>query len=187
MLHNIVIKVSILFFSVTFLASCASLVQQSSSDKDKEREAMVAKVNPESTFDVGQIASELQLAVEVEITAEGVKPISATIIRAPVKSSSALADLLVRPRAGDKVVVEYTIPDPRLVEVDSEGYRTLPKAQTFIYAPLSRSLSAVEIVPVAGREKFVSKGGTIDLRPLIKQACERRTEIKECQEILNTD
>ena len=180
-------RISLVLLLVAFLASCAPSSQQAPLEGYEKLEAMAATAEAEDAFDIGQLAPVLHLAVEIEVTAEGVRPIGVSIVRGPDKSSSALADLLVTARAGDEVFAEYTIPDPRLAEVDSEGQRTLTRAPTFVFVPLSAVLAEpelkLEIVPVPGREEFVSEGGTLDLVPLVTRACKARPELEECQKI----
>ncbi len=142
------------------------------------------QINAEAEFDAGKLDVQLQLAVEVEITADGMRALNATIVRAPPKSNSAMADLHVRARAGDRVVTEYVIPDPRLMEVDREGRNTAPQATTFIFVPLDAGLTAIDLIPVKGREVEVSKGGSVNPKFWLRQACEKERELAECQEIL---
>jgi hypothetical protein len=164
------------------MASCGSVPPE----EDAALLAQAAKANAEDTFDVGQVSSRLHLAVEVEVTADGIRPTGVTIVRGPEKAGSAMADLLVRARAGDEVIAEYTMPDPRLVEIESETWMTLDAERTIVFAPLVPELTELEIVPVEGREPFVSKGGVVELQPLVRKACEEQPELEECRKILGS-
>lgn len=176
MIRKGIIQIVGLALMAVFSTSCNLFLTQ------EERKA--AKVNEEHTFDVRGLASTLHLAIEIEVTADDVKPIAAKIIRGPLKSSAGLADLRIQALEGDKVVREYVIPDPRIAEVERGGVMMLPRARTFIYTPLSAALTRVRVVPVAGREKIVSKGGVMDARALAQQACRQQPDLKECKEIL---
>jgi hypothetical protein len=159
------------------IASCAPTPPE-----DEEAQSLQATMNAEDSFSVQQIAPIYTLAVEVEITAQGVEVIGSRVLLAPEKSNSALVDLIVRAKAGAEVLFEYGLPDPRLAEVDGEGQITLPAATTFLHVPLLDELTEIEIRPAEGREDIASRGGTIEVLPLLQQACKRQIELEVCQE-----
>jgi hypothetical protein len=163
-------------------AGCAAT--RSSMDHSKEDMAQASRANSANTFDVAMFDATPQLAIEVEVTASDIQPRNVTIVRAPAKANSAMADLQVRTLAGDKVMAEYTVSDPRLVEIERQGQKILPAARTFLYVPLSAALTELVVVPATGREKFVSKGGVLDLRALLQKACREQSGMKECREII---
>lgn len=153
------------------------------SQQDRKQAEQAEKANADSNANLTQ-NRVFQLAIEVEVSADGIKPLGASIVRAPAKSGSAMADLRIAAKAGDQTRAEYTAPDPRLSEVERQGQRALPSARTFLFVPLSAELTVVQITPVEGREDRVSKGGTFDPRPLARQACQERRALKECIELL---
>ena len=174
--------VGFLLLMILALGGCDLATPQPVLKPDATLEALV-KSEPTEVFDVSMLATTAQLAVEVQVTAGGVTPLGATIVLGPPKANSALTDLSVRALAGDRVLAEYVMADPRLAEVDDTGTVVLEAAQTFVYAPLSPDLTVLEITAVEGRVG-VSTGGTTDLKPLIWQACNEQPDIKACQEIL---
>jgi hypothetical protein len=135
-------------------------------------------------FNVAQMTGRVLLAVEVSVSAEGVRALGASVIRAPAKANSATPDLRVTARAGESVVADYTIADPRRVEIEGKEWKMLPEGRAFIYAPLSEGLTEFRIEPLPGRERDASKGGTLDARELARRACEGRTELEECRRVL---
>ena len=172
--------------AMLLLASCAT-------NGPSEEERVAAQANAKASRNAVASApnatttSIAQLAVEVEITAEGIKPIGATIVQAPPKTNSAIADLRVQAVGAERW--EYTMADPRLAEVDDpkeQGGRVLPSARWYVYAPLSVAVTAVSVQPVAQQtERAVSRGGTIDVRELAAEACTRtKSELPACREIV---
>lgn len=167
------------------LASCAT-------NGPSEEERVAAQANAKASRNAVASApnatttSIAQLAVEVEITAAGITPIGATIVQAPPKTNSAIADLRVQAVGADRW--EYTMPDPRFAEVDDpkeHGERVLPSARWYVYAPLSVTVTAISVQPLAQTERAVSRGGTIDVRALAAEACTRtKSELLACREIV---
>ncbi len=143
---------------------------------------VATKAPPTEVFDVAMLTAVAQLAVEIEVRADGIVALGASIVFGPVKANSALADLSVSARAGDKVLHEYVMPDPRLGESENREV-VLDSAQTYAYAPLSPDLTELVIAPVPGREG-ISPAGTIELPPLLVLACRQQPRLAECQEIL---
>jgi len=143
---------------------------------------VATKAPPTEVFDVAMLTAVAQLAVEIDVTAGGIVPLGASVVFGPVKANSALADLSVTALAGDKVLHEYVMPDPRLGESENREV-VLDSAQTYAYAPLSPDLTELVIVPVPGREG-ISPSGTIELQPLLISACREQPRLAECQEIL---
>jgi hypothetical protein len=129
---------------------------------------------------------DLQLAVEVEIRADGLTPMGATVVRAPRKTNSAIADLSVRATGASGPTGEYAMADPRLAEVDRSGEQILQSARSFVFAPLTPDLTTIEVRPLTGAKRAVSRGGTIDARPLLWAACEKEREIPTCIQVLRT-
>lgn len=198
--QNLNTQVSLITLSAAFVLTSACQPFKSGSNnaipdrqeqttKQKQR-AKLDRLNAENKFDVSQMTQQLQLAVEVSVMAEGISVVGVSIIRAPIKSNSALADLRVSVLAGSNVVADYTIADPRIVEEgpregeEAGEQKTLPEARTFVFALLSENLTEIQINPVDSRKQFVSKGGTIDARPLIQQACQERSDVEECRKLL---
>jgi hypothetical protein len=128
------------------------------------------------------------LAIEVEITADGVKPIGARIVFAPPKTNSAFADLRVQVGGVDGWT--YTMTDPRLVEVNDPNERrtiVLESARAFVFVPLLAAATALSVEPLAGMDmdKDVSRGGKFDVRALAVEVCSRtQSELPVCREIL---
>jgi hypothetical protein len=181
---NVLVLIFLVLLLITVSAACAPLAQQRGQGTDDEVEKMLATANAEDAFDVTQLERDLHMAVEVEITAEGVTPVGVSIVRGPARPNSAQADLSVRAFTSDAVVSQYTIADPRLVEVEGEGWRQLPSARIFVHVPLDTDLRQLLIVPVAGREADTSPGGAVDLQPLMKEACKEQPDLDPCKDIL---
>lgn len=124
------------------------------------------------------------LAVEVEVTADGVKPLRANLILAPRIANSAVEDLRVEATGIQDWA--YTFTDPRFVESDDPHAReanVLESARTYVYVPLSPALTTLSISPL--RDRDTSRGGKFDVRELAKQLCSRmRKEFPICEEIL---
>jgi len=130
---------------------------------------------------------ELQLAVEVEVRADGVTPLGASVVRASGKTNSAIQDLRVVANGASRQLGQYVMPDPRFAKVDREGEQILPSARTFVFAPLSADLTTITVQPVPGGKENVSRGGNIDARPLLREACEKERELSVCQQILRAE
>jgi hypothetical protein len=148
---------------------------------------VAAAVNTENTFTIGALSLIPQLAVEVKISEEGAQALDSTIIYVPVQTDDTLGgDFAVRFRAGSEVIASYEIPDPRLFELEDQQYIVASEAQTFIYAPLSKNLTDVQIRPVRQivflhGPAFEPPIDTINLVPLVQQACAEQAELAECQ------
>ena len=168
---------------ILLLNACVAINTGDAEVADQQTKERLSKINEETSYNVGQLSAQLILAIEIEVTAAGIRPLESQVIRAPMKTNSALADLHLKAFSGQAIISEYTFPDPRLVEVNSSGLRTLPKATTFIFVPLNRQLTLIRIDPVRSREKFVSRGGMFDPQPLMNQACENKQMYKECRDI----
>lgn len=127
-----------------------------------------------------------QLAIEVEVTADGIRPVGARIVFAPPKTNSAFADLRVQPAGVDGG--GYTIADPRLADsADPEGRRPimLESVRTFVYVPLLAALTAISVQPHDDTDPTVSRGGRFDVRALAQEACTRIPfDLPVCREIL---
>lgn len=191
--QNLYTRVSLITLSAAFFLTlaCRPIKNETNNvtQDGREQPVEVDRLNAENKFDVSQMTQQLQLAVEVSVTSEGISTVGVSIIRAPPKSNSALADLRVNVRAGNNVVADYTMADPRIVEEgsreDEEGgdQKILPEARTFVFAPLLENLTDIQIIPVDSRREFVSRGGTIDAPPLIQRACQERSDIQECRKL----
>ena len=173
-----------LLSSVPWLICSGSAQSQEARVPEAEARAAlrVDRLNAEGRVDRSRV--RLQLAVEIEVTAEGVRALGATIVRAPDKSNSAQAGLRARATTGETVVADYVFPDPRLVEIEREGERTLQSATTIVFVPLSADLTELEILPVGGMETEVSRGGSIQLQGLVRRACVDRTRLDVCREVI---
>ncbi|MEO8380715.1 MAG: hypothetical protein ABI779_13710 [Acidobacteriota bacterium] len=171
-------KKLIAILAVLLLPYCAT-----SSPSEDEQKA--ARANADASKDM-TAASTAQLAVEVEITASSVTPVGATIVQAPPKTNSAIADLRVQAVGADRW--EYTMADPRLAEIDDANEQravVLPTARWYVYAPLSVSVTAISVQPVSEAKREVSRGGTIDVRGLAAEACRKtQSELPTCREIV---
>jgi hypothetical protein len=139
-----------------------------------------ATINAQASPQLFGATSQPQLAVEIEVTADTVRPLQGTVVVAPPPANAAIPDLNVVGRGSRGRVVEYSIIDPRLAEIERDGVKVLPAARTFVHVPLSADLERVDIVPVAGRAKVVSKGGSFDPRPLARKACRSARELPAC-------
>jgi len=162
-------------FAAALAAGCASTSGVAPPDQPYDRANALA-APPTAT------ARVTVLAVELEVTADGATVIGSSIVRAIRPSNAAQQDLLVRFLGSDgKSAFEYTITDPRLVEVERQGSSTLAKASTFVHVPLSVRPARLEMRPLPARQQVASKGASIDLLPIIKQACAAAKEAPECR------
>ena len=155
-------------------------------------DARLEKVN--ATVDTSAVAASADapgltiplLAIEVEVTADSVTPVSATIINAPPKPNSAIGDLRVQAIGTDW---SYTMPDPRLVETSDPaepGTAELESARGHVYVPLLVAVTGISIQPSAElMVEKVSRGGTFDIGTLAAQACMRaQSQLPVCQQII---
>lgn len=161
-----------------FAGNCFQITPESA-----ELETIITAADAQNTFDVAQFSLLPQLVVEIELSAEGIQPIDSTIIYLPYQSDNELQkSLTARFMAGDNVVNEYAILDPRRVEFEDQVYDTLELATTFVYTPLSGDLSelVVEAIPGEGQGELPIPE-IIDLSLLVQQACEEQPDLEECQ------
>lgn len=126
------------------------------------------------------------LAIEIEVSDEGVKPISAKIIHAPRPANAAFGDLHVEAKGVEGW--SHTFADPRVIKVhDSEEKRTemLESARTIVFLPLHAALTHLTIKPTADSALPGPFGGTFDVRELAKQACAELVQLNlpVCREI----
>lgn len=126
------------------------------------------------------------LAIEIEVTPESIKPVGVRIVQASPLANSAHDELRVRIEGAQEF--EYTIADPLAAVIHEDGGTrtiTLESARTHVFAPLLPSLRTLTIEPVAGPEPPRTRGGTIDLRALVEDACRNtRLQLPICQQIL---
>lgn len=172
-------KTCISILAALLLSSCGSSLTIARSEEDLEAD----HVNAVADFSA-VTASQPLLAVEVEITANGVIPLDASIIFAPRTTDS--ADPELRVRANGVEGWEYTIANPLIAQVeDPENPQTivLESARIPVFVPLSPALTSITIEPIAESDATV-RGGTFDVRKLAAQACARmRSSIAGCREI----
>ena len=182
--YQILRLILIMLFLIMVLVSCTSPSTQSDSDLLATEAAFA---NTENNFDVEQVASVPQLAINIEFTSEGINAVSTRIIYNIAQTDEMLNnDLVVVFQEGDKVFAEYNIPDPRIAEVEGGEYIMLPTAQTYVYVPLNTALTELIIKPLSkeGQSELPGKN-SIDLVDLIQQACEQQPEVDECKELVN--
>jgi hypothetical protein len=125
------------------------------------------------------------LAIEVEFTAEGVKPLGAKIVHAAPRANSAFGDLRVQ--AGGVDGWGYTMADPRLVKgggPDDARAIVLESARTHVYVPLLVAVTELSIQPATTDDPDVSRGGRFDVLALAAAACaQMRMELPVCRQI----
>lgn len=126
------------------------------------------------------------LAIEVEVTADGVRPLGAKIVLAPPKANSDSGELRVQPTGIEGW--SYTMHDPRIVSADEPDERrseVLESARTFVFVPLLAAIHGLDILPVPGEKPDASRGGKFDVREFAREACRRtRSELPVCRQIL---
>lgn len=166
------------------LVACGATPEPVAPAPDADLRARAAEANAAERFDVAEAAAVLHLVIEARVTAKGVETSGVTIVRGPAKANSALPDLMVRSLAGEEVLAAYTTPDPRLAEIEGERHLVLDVAQTYVYAPLSADLTAVEIKRADGAPPDVTRGAILNTQPLLWLACRERPELEECQKVL---
>lgn len=169
-----------LILAALLLSSCASSPTIARSEEDLEAD----RVNAAADFSA-VTASQPLLAVEVEITANEVRPLDASILFAPRTTDSAVPEMRVR--ANGVEGWEYTIANPLIAHVDDpENPQTivLESARIPVFVPLSPALTSITIEPVAEGDATTPRGGTFDVRKLAAQACARmRSSIAGCREM----
>jgi len=143
----------------------------------------IAQIDAESTRLPGETPPPL-LAIEVEVAAQGVTPLSSSIVFAPMPANAAVPDLRVLATGGGQTLAAYSIIDPRLAEVDGEGTLVLDAARTFVHLPLSANADLVRLVP-AREGEALSAGGSFDPRPWAQRACRKGPEVAACRRILS--
>lgn len=121
---------------------------------------------------IASTAEAPQLAIEVEVTESGIRPVGAQVLRGPRPTNAARPDLAVE-APSERGELRYTIVDPRFAEVEGEGARIMESARAFIYVPLDFSVAGVTLRPVETARKHVSRGGAIDTRRLMIDTCRR--------------
>lgn len=166
-----------------------------------EMRDQLRKANEESAFQVGGVVEPL-LAFEIEVTKTGIRPLleTATIVYGPQQENSEESDLTVVATTESPVKIQYTIEDPRFVEIEGEEMRELPAGRVFIHLPLRADYKVVSVVPVEerrvqgfktkpGEREFVamhtSAGGQFDLRPVLEHACGKAAQLEPCREVMN--
>ena len=96
-------------------------------------------------------ASVLQLAIPVEVSAAGVRALAeGEVIRAPRPGPGSGPQLLVTLEgvtSEGKIRSQYEFPDPRIFEVEGEGQKIAPSARTYVYVPLSDTVSQIDVKP----------------------------------------
>jgi len=127
--------------------------------------------------------SVLQIAIPVEISASGVRVMGeGQLIRAPRPQPGAGPQLVVtlQGESGEgKFQRQYELPDPRLSEIEGQGQRVLPRAQTFVYVELADRASQIDIKPKSEtvpatntNMEFVDKArSTIQLAQIAGKLC----------------
>jgi hypothetical protein len=176
---------------VLLLPHCTTVSQRSRSADQRDPESVNATADTSAVaVETGQPPRTIpMLAIEVEVTADGIRPIGATIVQAPRIANSAVADLRVQ--AGGVLDWIYTMPDPRFVEGtdgDERRDQLLESARGYVYAPLLAAVTTLSIQPLAGGRDDgpITPRGSIDVRPLAEELCRRtQSKLPVCREILS--
>lgn len=182
---HLIRRLIIIFFSLLFVVSCGS---EQAGNENGVVETAAPNALATNDFDVGQSNRPI-LAVEVEISAEGIRALRASVIYREAQTDTALEkDLVVTFKAGEEIIVEYSIPDPRRVEIEGQQNEILATGQTFVYAPLDAELTTLEIKPLTGgSQPELPPVNQIDLVPILQQICEEQPDLEACQEIVNDE
>ena len=179
-------KKMIAILAALLLPSCATTSMQSLSDHPADRVNATADTSAVAVSSGEKPLMMPLLAIEVEITADGVKPLGASIVLAPRKANSAIEDLRVQ--AGGVDGWSYTMPDPRLATSSDPGQPeeiVLESVRTFVYVPLLAAVKTLSIESLAPPDRVVSRGGKFDVRALAREVCTRtRSPLPVCREIL---
>lgn len=156
---------------------------------------------PEEPFTVSDLTAELQLAVELEVSREGVKVISSRVLYGTPQEGTAHPDLTVvatRTKGGPATL---RISDPRIAFDAPQNYL---RGTTVVYLPFDESLTALSVAPTPRREAagfdrhaYIiarppfggparrEKAVEIDLRPVVRSACSEARDIPACSPVLN--
>lgn len=181
-------KLIALFAAALLLSSCTT-TGTSEPPLTEEEEAILDANKSASTSAVAVPAGTPSvriplLAIEIEVTDEGIKPVSAKIIHAPRPSNAAFGDLKV-----EALGVEgwtYTFADPRVVtrhDPNDPQPEVLESARTFVFVPLHVAVKQLSIRPHEGSTLPSPFGGTFDIFEFAKQVC-AELELPACREIV---
>jgi hypothetical protein len=153
-----------------------------------------------ASFDVSELTASLQLAFELEISDQGARVLSSSVLWGSSRAQYNLTDLLVvvhDPQAKDleAKVRELQIPDPRLVFDTS--YVRKKRGRVTIFVPFSRTVEELEIAPLSEVESedearaamvteappFKREGKTatvrIDVKEAVREACQKSDGVCE--------
>lgn len=126
----------------------------------------------------------LQLAIPVEISSSGVRVVGeGEVIRAPRPQPGAGPQLVVTlegDSGAERFLRKYEVPDPRLSEIEGQGQRIFPAAQTFVYVELADPATRLDIRPSSDgpaetnvmMEFGVEANSSIVLAPIASKVCE---------------
>ena len=159
---------------------------RSSQRLDQLVEQLGARIK-DATKSVGPILvadADLIMAIQVRIVGDTAKVERTEIVRAPLPKSAGKAELLVKAMsATDSTLHQYVIDDPRLAEVEGQGYIRLPDVKVWVFAPASTSLKSLDLMPVDDKRLFKGealKALRVDLQPGISKLCEGTASIAAC-------
>jgi hypothetical protein len=126
------------------------------------------------------------LAVEVRLTGQSAEVTQTKIVNAPLPLSTGKSDLQVRAVSQTNATLhQYSIDDPRVAEVEGQGYITLPTATTWVYAPADAALQAIDVAPSAGRARAFDSSEApktlrVELGAAIAKLCEGKASVQSC-------
>jgi hypothetical protein len=148
-------------------------------------------------FDVADLTAQLQLALDVEITSAGTRVVSSTVLYGAAQEGTAHADLNVIAEGEHISPTTMLVPDPRIAHDGS----TLSSGHIILYVPFDPALKTLKISPAQPQDELNAQrhalvmatgpfGGktnkseiTIDLKPLLRNACAAADAVAQCRAI----
>ena len=74
--------------------------------------------------------------------------------------------------------------DPRLAEIDGQGYVVLPEAKVWVFAPADTDLQSIELAPVedAAQMRGRARPSTlqVEVAPSISRLCQGAGSLESC-------
>lgn len=147
-----------------------------------------------ASFDVSELTASLKLAFELEISDQGARVLSSSVVWGSSRPQFNFTDLLVvahdsQAEDPQSKAHELRIPDPRLV-FDTKHVRK-ERGRVTIFVPFSRTIEELEIAPISeaeiedvGRAAMITEAPPfkregkaaavrIDVRQAVRDACQK--------------
>jgi hypothetical protein len=177
-------------FEKCLSGSCANAQVNPASQKLEDFETRVhallrSEAARATTVQLAATNSEPILALQLRITDTRATVERTELVRAPLPQGSGNAELRVRANARtSRAIYEYTMEDPRLAEIDGQGYVVLPEAKVWVFAPANTDLQSIELAPVedAAQLRGRARPSTlqVEVAPSISRLCQGAGSLESC-------